>query len=574
MNRILRSLLEDFLKQYELKSQGESVDFEKFVNFSILYKEYSRGFDFEIVRVGKGDDTGIDGLAIIVNGQLIQSKEEIDFLIENNGYLEAKFIFIQSKTSSHFEGKEIHNFAFGVEDFFSDSPKLRRNKSIQNLAEISDYLFQNASSFRSNPICKLYYVTTGKLENDDNLNGIKKTVEENLGKTNLFEDITCNLYGADEIIKAYRASKHKVEANIVFSNRVTLPELPGIKESYFGILPFKEFKNILIDENDNLKNIFYDNIRDFQGLANPVNKTIAETLDSDDSKLFTVLNNGITVIANSLKVSGNKFFISDYQVVNGCQTSNVIHTFRHKLDPNLGIPIKLIVTDDEEVKNKIIVATNSQTSIKREQLKAMTDFQKNLEQFYKTIEGEGKLYYERRSGQYQSDSSVIKSRIITIQTQIKSFSSLFLKNPHRVISYFGDLVKQYVEGDSPKIFNPKHQYLPYYMTGFMYYRLDSFFRSQQIDSKYRKIKFFLIMLFGLMQSNEFEPLPIKSLSGQKETKRYCNPIIEILNNRNKCLETYKEAIDVWEASGIDLNDKQVLKQGSTTNKLIEILKTK
>ena len=574
MNRILRSLLDDFLKQYELRSQGESVDFEKFVNFSVLYKEYGRDFDLEIVRVGQGDDTGIDGLAIIVNGQIIQSKEEIDFLIKNNGYLETKFVFIQSKTSTHFEGKEILNFAFGVEDFFSDSPKLRRNKSIQDLAEISDYLFKNASLFRSNPICKLYYVTTGKIENDDNLNGIKKTVEDNLYKTNLFENATCNLYGADEIIKAYRASKHKVEANIVFSNRVTLPELAGIKESYFGILPFKEFKNILIDENDNLKNIFYDNIRDFQGLTNPVNKTIAQTLDKDDSKLFTVLNNGITVIANSLKVSGNNFFISDYQVVNGCQTSNVIYAFRHKLDPNLGIPIKLIVTNNEEIKNKIIVATNSQTAIKREQLQAMTDFQKNLEQFYKTIEGEGKLYYERRSGQYQSDSSVIKSRIVTIQIQIKSFSSLFLKNPHRVTSYFGELVKQYIEIDSPKIFNHNHQYIPYYMTGFMYYRLDSFFRSQQIDSKYRKIKFFLLMLFGLMHSDEFEPLAINYLTSRRKTEEYCRPIIEILNNRNKCLETYNEAINVWEDSQIDLNDKQVLKQGSTTSKLIEILKTK
>ena len=85
----------------------------------------------------------------------------------------------------------------------------------------------------------------------------------------------------------------------------------------------------------------------------------------------------------------------------------------------MNIPIKLIVTTDDDIKSKITVSTNSQTAVKKEQLSAMTDFQKNLEHYYNAMEGDGRLYYERRANQYNNDSSVVKKRIISVSNQIK-----------------------------------------------------------------------------------------------------------------------------------------------------------
>lgn len=51
----------------------------------------------------------------------------------------------------------------------------------------------------------------------------------------------------------------------------------------------------------------------------------------------------------------------------------------------------------------------------------MTDFQKNLEHYYNAMEGDGRLYYERRVNQYNNDSSVVKKRIISVSNQIKLF---------------------------------------------------------------------------------------------------------------------------------------------------------
>ena len=383
----------------------------------------------------------------------------------------------------------------------------------------------------------------------------------------------CNLYpvGANEIAKYYRETKNIVSTTFVFQDKVPLPDLPNIKEAYFGILPISEFKKILLDENGNMRNIFFDNIRDFQGIENPVNTSIESTLIGDTPELFTVLNNGITIVASSLRPSGKNFTISDYQIVNGCQTSNVLY-FHIKNDTfdNLNIPVKLIITDNDDVKNRITIATNSQTAIRREQLKAMTDFQKNLEYYFHTFEGDERLHYERRSGQYQSNTSVVKSRIINIQNLIKSFSSMFYENPDRVTTYFGSIVKQNIENENPSIFNSAHIYLSYYTSALSFYRLDTLFRSKSIDTNYRKVKFFVLMLFRMLIKDK--SLDRNFLNSERKVNEYCKPIIDILNDKEKTLSYFQKAIEVIKFSKLDINDKQLIKQVRFTDKLKEAYK--
>ena len=75
------------------------------------------------------------------------------------------------------------------------------------------------------------------------------------------------------------------------------------------------------------------------------------------------------------------------------------------------MPIKLISTQDEEIVNEVIRATNSQNAVKPEELEAMTEFQKRLETYYRTYSGQGLLYYERRSKQWVA-SGVEKARVV------------------------------------------------------------------------------------------------------------------------------------------------------------------
>lgn len=108
---------------------------------------------------------------------------------------------------------------------------------------------------------------------------------------------------------------------------------------------------------------------------------------------------------------------------------------------NMSIPIRLIVTTDEEIRNEIIRATNNQTQVKPEELEALSDLQKVLEMYYNTTKEDVQLFYERRSKQFNNIPTVIKTRIITIPIQIKSFAAMFLEEPHLVSRFYGRIIE-------------------------------------------------------------------------------------------------------------------------------------
>lgn len=564
MDRITKSLITELLTNQELTSEGDAKDFEKLVNYCIVSNEYSKTFDINLITIGDGGDTGIDGIAIIVNGQLIENKEEIDDLLETNNSLEVSYVFTQAKTSSNFNSGEINTFIFGIKDFFSESPSLDRNAEVTKYAEISDYIYEKAPRFKENPSLKLFYATTGKWVDDQNLLAVINQGVKELEELNLFDKVIFTPLGAKEVANSYRKTKESISTTITFSNRVTLPAINGISEAYIGLLPFEEFKNILIDEEDNLVNVFEDNVRDFQGTNNDVNSGIKQTLNSDDSDLFSVLNNGVTIVASSISPTGDKFTIHDYQIVNGCQTSNVLFNNRNsQYMSKVNIPIKIIATDDDDIKNRITLATNNQTPIKKEQLASLTAFQRSLEQYYNSYNGDARLYYERRSKQYNSDSSVLKTRIITVPYQIKSFSAMFLNNPHQVTSFFGTIVNKLNEGKA-QIFTPDHKYSPYYTSAFAYYKLESHFRKRNIDTSYKKVRFHILMLFRMMfQEDELPPFNSKRMDA------YCQKLLNILNDDTQSLEAFKKCIGVIDEANFEKTDKQDVKLLSKTKILID-----
>jgi len=97
MDRITENLVEDFLRLQQLATVSEATDFEHFSNYSVVASEYSDDFEIETVNVGEDGTPGIDGMAVIVNGYLTDSVEEVQDLIDTNNYLDATFIFVQSQ---------------------------------------------------------------------------------------------------------------------------------------------------------------------------------------------------------------------------------------------------------------------------------------------------------------------------------------------------------------------------------------------------------------------------------------------------------------------------------------------
>ena len=555
MDKITKSLLDTFSSQYEIDSLKESTRFEHFVNYSITSKLFRGSFEIEDVHSGSGGDCAIDGITLIVNGRIVLDEDELHDVVDATSQLDADLIFIQSKTSSSFDGSSIGSFIHGVKDFLSDDPQLVQNEKIKKMKDIWEAVI-SMSSYMTNrrPICRLFYVCTGKWQDDQNLKAIIYSGKIEIENIGLFEEVSVDALGAVEIQKLFHETKNKLSSTINFQNRITLPDIEGVSESYLGVLPFSEYLKLIQDENSRIYSIFDDNVRDFQG-SNAVNKKIKNTLEKRKFDLFCVLNNGVTVVASSLTPAANRFTIRDYQVVNGCQTSHVLHECQN-IDgiEELNVPIKIIVTDNDDIKTDITLATNSQTEVRTEQLEALNIFQKKLELYYSAELKSFPLYYERRSQQYNSDAVIKKTQIISIPIQIKAFASMFLNSPHLVSGYYGTIVKRF----SGQIFNEDHKYLPYYVSALAYFRIEQFFRSGDLKSEYKKARFHLLYLVRLIVIGESIP-PFNS----NKLEVLCESFKDSLVDESGALSIFQKAQNIFESSGLDLEKRQYKSESET-----------
>ncbi len=330
---------------------------------------------------------------------------------------------------------------------------------------------------------------------------------------------------------------------------------------YSGVIPFKEYRKIIINDSDSLKPVFDDNIRDFLGNRNSVNKAILSTLQNLDVNSFCMLNNGITIIAKKISLTGTTAVLTDYQIVNGCQTSHILYENRN-LDniDELLIPIKVIGTKDETTRNSITKATNSQTSIKPEQLEALSDFQKNLETYYTTYDEAQRLYYERRTGQYRLES-IPKTKIVNIPQQIKSVSAMFLDNPHGVSGNYGAIVKK-VGG---KIFKVNDKPILYYTSSLTQYKIEKLISENIIDKQYNKCRYHAMMLFRIYVSGKKVPR-----FNANAMESYCQKIVDILQDDSRYPIIFCKIVDfIIEQENIDFNDRKTFERKETTDYLLE-----
>ena len=561
MDRITQSMIDSFKSNQSLNIDDDSELFEYFVNYCVVNNVYgSNDFDLEEITTGKATQ-GIDGIAIIVNQKFVNTIEDIDTLIEYNKSISVKFVLIQAKTSSSFDNTEIGNLLTYSKLFFSDDTSMFRTAEMQHFIELKEYIFSKGDKLKKNPELFLYYVTLGTWTDDENLRATISVGKESLRGTNLFSNISFEPCGSEKIQDLYRKTKEKLKATFKFEKRITMYSINDDEVGYSGVLPFKEFKKLIIDENGATKAVFEDNIRDYLGPNPDVNKNITETIKTGNVNAFSMLNNGITVVTSSIIISGDIATIEDYQIVNGCQTSNVLIENMDSVEgiDELIIPIRIIATKDENLKNDITRATNSQTAIKKDQLEALSTFQKKLEEYYKTYRDEDALVYERRTGQYR-DSNIPKNRIVTIAMQIKTVAAMFLDEPSGVSGQYGTVAKRV----GNKIFKTADKEIIYYVSSLALYKIENLFRTHKIDKKYRRARYHAMMLFRMLVSTEEMPR-----FNARKMENYCKNILEVLENNAECERIFCGIVAYIASKDgeLDIMDRKCFERKETTEYL-------
>jgi hypothetical protein len=128
-------MVKGFVKENGLAALDPSKQFEHFVSYAIVQRLYDETFDTGDIVLG-GDEFGIDGIAIIVNGVLISDIDDFSVINESAISLDVAFVFIQADQGKSFQTSKMGNFVVGVLDFFKDVPQLPQSDRVKDLAAV------------------------------------------------------------------------------------------------------------------------------------------------------------------------------------------------------------------------------------------------------------------------------------------------------------------------------------------------------------------------------------------------------------------------------------------------------
>lgn len=540
MDVVTQSLLREFAASQKIDALPQSEQFEAFVNYVVVSDVFPEEFDFASIATGTGE-FGLDGLAIIVNDTIVEEEEQLDDLLEHHSTLQVQFIFTQAKTSASFDSGDMSKFFQAVTDFFRSELTFKQNDRIHEMQRIKNKLYVHAAKFlRGLPRLTMFYATTGTWADDQNLCAIRDGFLGQLRNTHMFDSVSFTPLDASRVQKLYFQTRNSYKATIRFPQNLPLPVIPKVRESYIGIISASEYIKMITDDEGNVRRkLFVDNIRDYQG-DTPVNLAIAETLKSGERIEFPLRNNGITIVTRKLQRVGPEFQIEDFQIVNGCQTSHVIAQNAGVENSDTQIPIKLIATEDEDVTRQIIIASNQSNRLDQDSFWALDPIHKRIEIYFESKPDDQRLLYERRPGQFTTMPGIEKVRIITKDSLLKNYASVFIEQPNQVGRYYKDLTPMI--GD--EIFGPSHEVHSYYTAAYIAYRLEFMFRNRRLSNDLKPFRFPIAMAARLLIQKDRKLDPAKM-----RTQGYCKVIDDIMVDPDaaqtlfeRCIEKIHEAV--------------------------------
>ena len=213
-----------------------------------------------------------------------------------------------------------------------------------------------------------------------------------------------------------------------YTLQLKFDRLMSDEDSYFLLTNLTDYEKFITDKEGNLRRYIFDaNIRDFQRTSE-VNKGMFETLDSKDRADFWWYNNGVSILAKNPRIVGNTITLDDVQIVNGLQSTYVIHKYLKGVGgkDQRKIGIKILTTDDNDIRDNIIRFANSQNPIPKTALRANDIIQRNIESY---LLNSG-WFYDRRKNYYKNMRKPA-NKIISIAYLSQAIMSMVYCEPNR-----------------------------------------------------------------------------------------------------------------------------------------------
>lgn len=581
LNKILSGIIDDFCSKNLFSNFEPSKAYEYIVNYSIISKFHPEAFadpqDLKVIDVDTvGATFGLDCVAFIINDNLVLSKNDIELYSKSNS-LDVKIIFIQTKTEERYDSGDILKESNAVKSFLGDRKLLHTSDEMKNAFEIYDELckYQNSRLFNSlSPKCYLYFVTAARPCEEQLIADICFSEQESI--LSAFPDIKnveFQVLGSDYVTTSYKEVENRIEVRLNFKNSLSMDRIKDVEQSYLGYITGEEFLKIIVDPQGNLRRrLFYENVRDYQG-SNPVNGEIRSTLISPSlHDKFVLLNNGITIVARHFKPLGsNEYEMTDFQIVNGCQTSNEIYLQKDKIGDIL-IPIKIIHTTDSNLIAMIVKASNRQTPVPDEAFIAMEEYHKKLQDIFDaySIEMPLKLYYERRSGEFDFlERRPRRFQIISLHGLIRAVTSVYFANAYVV---YNNNPVNILKNRKNQLFLDDHIPEIYYISNYLLAEFNYLNYRKKFGRDENGIRFYVPMVARCLLTKKMQIPKFNSNDAKKETAHIISFLKQnAVETENAFMESVKiinKSFSIFKNQNPEMTKMEILKS-QKFNQLVE-----
>ena len=443
-------------RQSEVDPDTDPATFFEFFTAQQILKDFDLSYDeIESGLVGGGGDGGIDSLYLLVNGDLVQEDSDYSHLRKD---IVIDLIIIQSKAQPGFQETPVERFITVSHDLFDLSsgppPTNAYNGRLVGAIDRFQTLYRDLTPWFPTFNVSFHYASKGVHANDNvrrKVDALRDTVLSRIPQAN-FEFY---FLGASELYDLAARQPHT-------TSNLTLAESPISSEDQVGfvcLVKIRDFFNFITDDSGLLqRQLFEANVRDYQGRTE-VNDEIQASLRATESDDFWWLNNGVSILATQASLGGKVLTIKDAQIVNGLQSSTEVYYYCKDTDgSNDGrkILVRVMVPKEDESRDRIIKATNSQTVVPPSSLRATDRIHRDIEQYLR----QRGLFYDRRKNYYKNEGKP-RDKIVRIPHLAQAVMAIVLQQPDQARARPSSLLKN--DEDYARVFSPSYPVELYYV---------------------------------------------------------------------------------------------------------------
>lgn len=394
-------------------------------------------------------DLGLDAVAVALGDATILEPEDVARAFAANAESPVRILLFQAKCHNHLQQRDVDLFGIAAQRFLTlpiDAlTLLKPNPNAQVFVNILQAIRLARPQSLAAAHVTLVFAYAGLWRDFNSVNLARQLAERNIKSSMPELRFEFVIWGESEIVEAgHRVGPERRKA-LAGARLFDLP--PGEARGFIGFVSARELALFASrthgDKRVPLDFLFLDNVRaDLHGnkfWRSPGAEAISRALHDGRQDEMLVSHNGVVIVARAFErgTEADEIVLFEPQIINGCQT---VHTLVRHFDQlaDAHVPMKIIVTEDEALKDRVVIAANTQANVEEWDILSRHPGIRALEPYFQNGEKpmRQRVWMARRRGERidwpWKPGEAVYERVVTPRQLLEAYVAAVEGRPHVV----------------------------------------------------------------------------------------------------------------------------------------------